>query len=135
MMAEIGGSDAWGKLVVRLTVGVLTLFHGVAKILHPGTLDFIGGRLAAIGIPEALAFGVYVGEVIAPLLVIAGVYSRVGGLLIVINMLFAIGLAHAGDLLSLTEHGGWQIELQAFYLFGGLAVMLLGSGRLAFRPD
>ncbi|MGD8312842.1 MAG: DoxX family protein [Gammaproteobacteria bacterium] len=134
-MGETGGSDAWGKLVVRLTVGILTLFHGVAKILHPGTLDSIGSRLAGIGVPEALAYGVYVGEVIGPLLVIAGVYSRVGGLFIVINMLFAVGLMHTGDLLSLTDHGGWRLELQAFYLFGGLAVMLLGSGRLAFRPD
>jgi putative oxidoreductase len=135
MMAETLWSDAWGRLVVRLTVGILTLFHGVAKLLHPDTLDFIGSRLAGIGVPEGLAFGVYVGEVIGPLLVIAGVYSRVGGLFIVINMLFAIGLAHTGDLLSLSDHGGYRLELQAFFLFGGLAVMLLGSGRLAFKPD
>jgi len=107
-MAEALGSDAWGRLVVRLTVGVLTLFHGVAKLLHPDTLDFIGSRLADIGVSEELAFGVYVGEVIGPLLVIAGVYSRVGGLFIVINMLFAIGLAHTGDLLSLGDHGGYR---------------------------
>lgn len=134
-MAEALGSDAWGRLVVRLTVGILILFHGVAKLLHPDMLDFIGSRLASIGVSEELAFGVYIGEVIGPLLVIAGIYSRVGGLFIVINMLFAIVLAHTGDLLSLGDHGGYRLELQAFFLFGGLAVMLLGSGRLAFRPD
>lgn len=136
-MAEALGSDAWGRLVVRLTVGILTLFHGVAKIVHPGVLDSIGGRLAGLGIglPEWMAYGVYLGEVIGPLLVIAGIYSRVGGLFIVVNMLFAVGLMHTGDLLSLSDHGGWRLELQAFYLFGGLAVMLLGSGRLAFKPD
>jgi putative oxidoreductase len=42
---------------------------------------------------------------------------------------------HSGDLFSLTEHGGWRLELQGFYLFCGLAVMLLGSGRLAVKPD
>ena len=30
-------NDALGKLILRLTVGVLTLFHGVEKITNPGT--------------------------------------------------------------------------------------------------
>jgi putative oxidoreductase len=60
---------------------------------------------------------------------------RVGGLLVVVNMLFAVLLVHTGDILALTEHGGWRLELQAFYLFGALALMLLGSGKYAVRPD
>ena len=91
--------------------------------------------LSGWGLPEILAWGVYIGEVAAPLLLLVGVYSRWGGMLIVVNMLFAIGLAHSGDLFSLTEHGGYRLELQMFYLLGGLAVMFLGSGRYAIRPD
>jgi putative oxidoreductase len=128
-------NDAAGKLVLRLTVGLLTLFHGVGKLLHPGSVDFIGGKLAGMGLPEILAWGVYVGEIIAPLMLVLGIMSRLGGLLIVINMLFAIGLVHMGDIFALTDHGGWRLELQGFYLFGALAVMLLGSGRYAVKPD
>ena len=58
-----------------------------------------------------------------------------GGLIIVINMLFAVLLVHTGDILALTEHGGWRLELQAFYLFGALAIAFLGSGKYAVRPD
>jgi putative oxidoreductase len=134
-MVEILKNDAVGKLIVRLTVGILMLFHGVAKVLHPGTLDFIGGDLAGAGLPAALAYGVYVGEIIAPLMIILGIQARLGGLIVVLNMVFAILLVHSGDLFSLTEHGGWRLELQGFYLFGGLAIMFLGSGRLAVRPD
>jgi putative oxidoreductase len=134
-MVEILKNDAVGKLIVRLTVGILMLFHGVAKVLHPGTLDFIGGALAGAGLPAALAYGVYVGEIIAPLMIILGIQARLGGLIVVLNMVFAILLVHSGDLFSLTEHGGWRLELQGFYLFGGLAIMFLGSGRLAVRPD
>jgi putative oxidoreductase len=134
-MVEILKNDAVGKLIVRLTVGILMLFHGVAKVLHPGTLDFIGGALAGAGLPAALAYGVYVGEIIAPLMIILGIQARLGGLIVVLNMVFAILLVHSGDLFSLTEHGGWRLELQGFYLFGGLAIMFLGSGRLALRPD
>ena len=134
-MVEWLNNDAVGKLVVRLTVGILMLLHGVAKVLHPGTLDFIGGTLTGAGLPEVLAYGVYFGEILAPLMIILGVQARIGGLIIVINMLFAILLVHSGDLFSLTEHGGWRLELQCFYLCGGLAVMFLGSGRLAIKPD
>jgi putative oxidoreductase len=128
-------NEAIGKLVLRLTLGVLILFHGVAKVIHTGTLDYIGGNLAGIGLPEMLAYGVYVGEIVAPLMLIVGVFTRWGGMLIVVNMLFAIGLSHMGDLFALTEHGGYRLELQFFYLFCGLAVMFLGSGRYAFKPD
>jgi putative oxidoreductase len=128
-------NDALGKLLLRLTVAVLMLFHGIAKIIHPGSLEFIGSSLSGIGLPAALAYGVYVGEVVAPLMIISGFHTRIGGLIILVNMLFAIFLAHTGDMFSLTQHGGWAIELQAFYLLGGLAIMLLGSGKFAVKPD
>lgn len=124
-----------GKLILRLAVGLLMLFHGVAKLMHPDSLDFIRMGLSGIGLPELLVYGVFVGEILAPLLLIVGVFSRWGGMLVVVNMLFAIGLAHMGDLFALTEHGGYRLELQMFYLFGGLAVMFLGSGRYAIKPD
>ena len=128
-------SDAIGKLTLRLTVGVLILFHGVGKIMHPGSLEFIGNNLSNIGLPSVIAYGVFIGEVIAPLMVIAGFHARIGGLIIVVNMIFAVVLAHTGDIFSLTQHGGWALELQAFYLLGGISVALLGSGKFAIKPD
>lgn len=128
-------NDAMGKLLLRLTVAGLMLFHGVAKILHPGSLEFIGSSLSNAGMPSAIAYGVYIGEVIAPLMVLLGFYARIGALILVVNMIFAIMLVHTGDFFSLTQHGGWAIELQAFYLLGGLAIVLLGSGKFAIKPD
>jgi putative oxidoreductase len=128
-------NDDAGKLVLRLTVAGLMLFHGVAKIMHPGSLDFIGGMLAGYGLPSILAYGVYVGEVVAPMMVIVGYKARLGALLMAINMLFAIVLAHTGDLLSLSEHGGWSVELQMFFLLTAVAVVFLGSGRHAVKAD
>jgi putative oxidoreductase len=111
------------------------LFHGVAKITNPGQLDFISGMLDANNLPAVLAYGVYIGEVVAPLMVIVGYQARLGGLLMAINMVFAIILAHSGDFFSLTQHGGWAVELQMFYLLSSVAVVFLGSGRLAFKQD
>ncbi len=124
-----------GKLVMRLSVGILMLLHGLSKIGNTGSLDFIAGSLTNNGLPGFIAYGVFVGEIIAPLLLIVGVYCRIGALLIVGNMLFAIGLAHMDDLFSLTKNGGWALELQGFYLFGAVAIAFLGSGRYSIKRD
>ena len=129
-------SDALGKLVLRLTLGILLSLHGIAKVMHPvRTLDAMSGMLAGAGLPTELAYGVFVGEVLAPILIILGFHSRLGGLIVVINMIFAVLLAHSTQLLSLTKNGGWALELQGFYLLTGLALFFLGSGKIAVRPD
>jgi putative oxidoreductase len=62
---------------------------------------------------------------------ILGLWTRPAALLAAINMGVAIALAHAGDVFKLGEQGGWAIELQGLFLFGALAVMLLGGGRFS----
>ena len=129
-------SDAFGKLLLRLTLGILMLFHGVSKLMNPGgAINYVSSQLTQAGWPTFLAYGVFVGEVIAPVLLILGIYSRVGGLIVVVNMMFAVVLAHSAQLFTLSKTGGWTLELQAFYLFCGLTVFFLGSGRMAARPD
>lgn len=128
-------NDDLAKLVLRLGVGILLFFHGVSKIGSAGTLGFIKAQLMAAGLPTVLVYGVFIGEVVAPILLVLGFYSRIGGLLVVINMLFVIGLVHMGELLSLSAHGGWQLELQGLFLVGGLAILFLGSGKFAAKAD
>lgn len=119
--------DDLGKLVLRLTVGILLLFHGISKLVHGvGAID---GMVAAHGLPAFLGWAVYLGEVLAPVLMILGLYARLGGLLAVINMLVALFLVHHAQLFLQAGNGGLQLELQYFYLFGGLSVALLGAGR------
>jgi len=120
-----------GKLLLRLTLGGLLLFHGIAKLLHG--VGFIEGELAAHGLPTLLAYGVFVGELIAPLMVILGYQTRIGALLIVFNMLVALVLVHTNQLLSLGSNGGWALELQGFFLFTAVAVVFLGPGRYKLK--
>lgn len=123
--------DDAGKLLLRLTVGLLMLPHGLAKV-GSGTAG-IEGMLSASGLPGQLAWGVYIGELIAPLMVVFGFHARTGGVLIAVNMLFAVGLAHLGDLARLGAGGGWALELQAFFLLTAVAVALVGPGRYAIN--
>lgn len=121
------------KLLLRVGLGLMLLLHGVSKLQNGvgGIVDMV----SSAGLPGVLGYGVIVGEVIAPLMLIAGLYSRYGGWLAAANMLFAIALAHSGEILSLSQNGGWAIELQAFYLLTAICVGLLGSGRIAVKPD
>lgn len=118
-----------GKLVLRLTLGVLLLFHGVHKILTG--IGPIRGMITTHHLPDFLAYFVYLGEVAAPVLIIIGLLTRLGGILVVINMIVALLLVHMGMLFGTTDQGGYMLELQAFYLFSGLAVALLGAGRFS----
>ena len=120
-----------GKLIVRLTLGGLLLFHGIAKLLNG--IGFIEGQLASHGLPPILAYGVTIGEVIAPLMVILGYQTRIGALIIVFNMIVAIALVHGHQLLTLSSNGGWALELQGFFLFSALALIFLGPGRYKLK--
>lgn len=116
-----------GKLILRIGIGGMLLFHGVSKAMHG--IGFVEGMLAAQGMPSFLAYGVYVGEIIAPLMLILGFQTRIAGMIIAFNMMVAMLLVHTKDILSVTEQGAWGIELPMLYFVGALTVALIGAGR------
>jgi putative oxidoreductase len=120
-----------GKLVLRLMLGLLMLLHGISKLQHG--VGWISAELASHNLPGFLAYGVCIGEIIAPLMVILGVHTRIGAVLIAGNMLVAIVLVHMGELFALSKTGGWALELQGFFLFTAVAIFFLGAGKYAVR--
>ena len=52
-------TDDLGKLVLRVSVGVLILLHGIFKLQNG--VDGIAGMLGNNGLPAFLAYGVYIG--------------------------------------------------------------------------
>jgi putative oxidoreductase len=118
------------RLILRLVLGICVLLHGIAKIRHG--VGGIEGMLVAHGLPGVLSWGALIGEVLAPLMLIVGWHARIGAALIAINMLFAIFLAHMGEIFAINpQSGGWAIELQAMFLFTAIALALLGPGRFS----
>ena len=116
-----------GKLLLRAVLAILLLFHGVSKLI--GGIGFVTGMLDKAGLPAWLGYLVYVGEVVAPLLILAGLFTRLAALVVVINMIVALLLVHTAQFFTLNQTGGWALELQGMYLAGALAVALLGAGR------
>jgi putative oxidoreductase len=117
-----------GLLVLRLGLGALLLFHGVYKVTQG--VAWIAGPLSGAGLPAWLQYGVYIGEVLAPVLVILGLWTRPAAFVIAIDMFMAIFLARRGDVSKVNPAGGgWAIELELMYLAAALALALAGGGR------
>ncbi|OEJ99158.1 DoxX family protein [Flavivirga aquatica] len=117
-----------GLLIIRLSIGILMLLHGIAKLKG---VSFIEGMLSDKGLPSFLAYGVYVTEIIAPISIIVGYRTRLAGFLLAFGVLFAMLLVHSSDIVSLNQHGGWGVELLGLYLFGVVALFFTGSGKYA----
>lgn len=121
-----------GKLILRLSVGVLLLPHGIYKIING--INDVSGLVEGLGIPHFVVYGVYIGEVLAPIMLILGFRVKIASILVIITMLVAIfSLNHIhGGIFNIGKSGGWSYELQGLYLLGALAIFFLGSGRFAF---
>jgi putative oxidoreductase len=115
------------RLLLRVMLGVLILLHGISKIR--GGPGFILDIVDKAGLPEPFGYLVYVGEVVAPILVIIGLFTRAAALVIAINMIVAILLVHVPQILTLADSGGWALELQGLYVAVAIGVTLLGAGR------
>lgn len=117
-----------GLLLLRITVAGLMLFHGVAKLSH---LDGIKGMLSANGLPEFMAYGAYITELIAPILMIIGLRTRLASITFFLGMITALFLAHSENMFALSKTGGLEIELILLYAFGALVLFFTGSGKYA----
>jgi len=118
-----------GLLLQRITIGILILFHGIANM--NSNYSFIKSLLNGMGVPEFIAYSGFIGEIIAPILIIIGFRARMASLVLAFFMLTAILMAHSADIFTLNQNGGWGIELQGLYLFGAIVIFLLGGGKYA----
>jgi putative oxidoreductase len=116
-----------GKLLLRLAVGGLMLFHGLHKLIDG--VDGISGMLVAKGVPGFIAYGVLVGEVVAPCLLILGVLTRPAALVLAFTMAVAWLMIGTGKTFALDAVGAWAIESLVYFFIGALAIALLGAGR------
>ena len=122
-------ADDFGKLLLRVVLGILILLHGISKIIAGP--DFVINTATSAGLPAAIGYLVYVGEVAAPILLILGIWSRLAALVIAGNMLFAVYLVHMKQIFTLSDQGGWALELQGMFLVAALALLCLGAGRFS----
>jgi putative oxidoreductase len=130
-------------LLIRLVVGGVFLSEGIQKFLFPSDLG--AGRFARIGIPAPQFMGPFVGsvEVVCGALIIIGLLTRIGAMLLIIDMLVAITTTKIPILLGhglwrfslarLPAYGFWSMAHEArvdfAMLLGALFLLIVGAGR------
>ena len=125
--------DDLGKLLLRLAVGGLMLFHGLHKLL--GGVGFISHLLVEKGLPGFIAYGVLIGEVVAPILIILGFLTRPAALVLAFTMIVAWLMVGTGETFALDAVGAWAMESLVYFFMGSLAIAFLGAGRYAVGKD
>ena len=127
MAASRFHNDSLAKLIVRVTCGGLLFLHGSNSAMHG--IQHVKDMVRNAGLPEFIAYGNLVGEVVAPIFMIVGYKSRIAALVVAFNMLMSVLIAHRDIMFARNDFGGWMIELNVFYMMTALAVFFTGSGK------
>ncbi len=122
-----------GKLILRLCVGGLMLFHGIHKILNG--VGGVEGLITNQGLPGFLAYGVYITEVLAPIMILIGYQVRIAAIIEALGMVVAIYSVQGFDIFALNDQGVWVIESQLLFMLPCIALALIGGGKygVSFR--
>ncbi|MGI9527179.1 MAG: DoxX family protein, partial [Weeksellaceae bacterium] len=67
-----------GLLILRISIGGLMLFHGINKLQAPiDTANYMVEVMKENGLPGFMGYGVFLGEIIAPILVLIGWRTKI----------------------------------------------------------
>ncbi len=119
----------YGITLLRLTLGVMFLAHGLLKVLVftlPGTAGFF----ESVGFPGFLAYIVAPAEILAGVALLIGFRTRLVAAA-TIPLLIGATLVHVGNgWVFSAPNGGW--EYPVYLVIAAIAQTLLGSGALSF---
>lgn len=119
------------QLIARLFLGVILIAHGWDKF-HITGLEGITSYFDSIGVPAAgvaapVAASV---ELVGGILLILGLFTRVAGIIVALQMLGAAVFAHVGNGIFAAD-GGWELVAA----LGAGTLLLAGAGAGAWSLD
>jgi putative oxidoreductase len=120
----------WGMVPIRLVVGLVFLMHGGQKLFVFG-LAGVADMLQKLGFvaPTAFALLLIAAEVVGSLAVLLGVFSRIAGLGLAVEMAIAIYVARLGG--GFFTPYGYEFELT---LLGAcLTIAAVGPGSISLE--
>ncbi|MFJ2367713.1 DoxX family protein [Microbacterium sp. NPDC087665] len=124
-------ATSWGLLVLRVVVGAIFVAHGAQKIFEY-TLAGTIGSFAGMGVPlpEIAAPLVAFVELIGGAMLLVGLFTRLAGILLAVDMLVALVLVHLPAGLWVGE-GGYEFVA----VLGAVALALAFTGAGRFSVD
>ena len=80
-----------------------------------------------------ISYGIYIGEVITPIFLIFGKYIRIAATIIAVDILLAMILLYRDNIFTLSENGGWSVELPMLYFVVAVSLALSGGANRKTR--
>jgi putative oxidoreductase len=119
----------YAALVLRVSLGVMYIAHSLV-LKHfmytlPGTAQFF----ASIGLPAALAYLTFWGELVGGVALVAGIGTRIVALGLIPVLVGATWVHAANGWVFSAANGGW--EYPVFLIAASVVAALLGDGRYA----
>jgi putative oxidoreductase len=121
----------YGAFVLRVALGAMFVAHALLKFLV-FTMPGFAGFLAKVGLPPALAWPIFLAELLGGVAIIGGLYSRYVAVALLPLLLGALSVHFPNGWLFTAANGGW--EYPAFLALAALTHILVGEGAFALRP-
>lgn len=123
-------SAPYGAFVLRIALGAMWIAHALLKPLV-FTMAGFGQFLASQGLPPAMAWPVFLMELIGGIAILLGLFGRQASLLLVPVMAVAMLTHVPNGWLHTSAGGGW--EYPAFLIAASVAHWLIGDGAFALK--
>ena len=124
----------YGALMLRVTMGVLFILHGIYLKMFVFTMAGAGQYFASMGLPGWFAWVVMIYETLGGLALILGVYTRWVATFLGVHLLVAAYLGHGANGWWFDNKGG-GLEYPVFWAIACFSLALIGSGAHALRSD
>ena len=117
------GAFNTAMLLMRLTFGILMMHHGYGKLT---AFNETAGHIPHFfGMSGSLTTALVVfAEFFCALFIVLGLFTRLACVPLIINMAYALFMAHKGDVFG-------QGEVATLYLAAFVVILLVGPGRVS----
>lgn len=126
-------SNAYGTLLLRVSLGVMFIAHSLILKWMTFTLAGTAQYFESIGLPAFLAYATFFAELIGGILLVLGVQSRWVALALVPVLAGATWVHSGNGWVFSNPGGGWEYPLYLIVL--SVAQALLGDGAHALSPS
>lgn len=113
-----------GLLLLRITIAIIFIYHGLPKLSKAKAMSTM------MGMPAPMIFMLGMVEILASLGIAFGVLTQVSALLLAIVMVGAIGMKSMKWRVPFAamDKTGWEFDL--ILLFASIAILLGGGGSI-----
>ena len=133
MSTNSSSANAYGVLLLRVSLGVMFIAHSLVLKFMTFTLAGTAQYFESLGLPAFFAYATFFAELIGGILLVLGVQSRWVALALLPVLVGATWVHIGNGWVFSAPGGGWEYPVYLIVL--SVAQALLGDGAHALKPS